>query len=195
VYWDTTLVMVAGSYGICFEIFKNALRHCPGVARSIQRMLFAVFAIALTYAASDLLHFHGRIGPVTRAAAKFALYLTCLEAAFLVIMLWLFGRYRISLGRNLLGLVAGFSLWVGVDVIVLYCLFLPDKTDLIGLRRLMPIAFLLSLTIWCASLWRRHPEPSQPLENELERDYELVKTSTKTALGHLSARTLKVFRP
>ena len=83
-------------------------RMSPGVARAAQKLLLVVFVITLTYVASDVLHFHGKVGALVRAAAKSALYLSYLEAALLLVMLWLFGRYRISFGRNLLGLVAGF---------------------------------------------------------------------------------------
>jgi hypothetical protein len=195
IYWDTNLVTIAASFGICFKIFRDALRHSPGVARAMQKLLLVVFVITLTYAASDLLHFHGKVSAIVRAVASLALYLSYLEAALLLVMLWLFGRYRIALGRNLLGLIAGFSLWVAFDVMMLYSLFHPSDLNAIGLRRLGPITFVLALMVWCAGFWRLQPEPAEPPESALERDYELLKLNTKAAFAHTFARVHRVFRP
>jgi hypothetical protein len=192
-YWETLLITVAASYGVCYQIFKNALRHSPGVARGAQKLLRVVFVVAATYAASDLLH--GGFRSVPRVAADLGHYLSYIEAALLLVMLWLFGRYRISFGRNLLGLIAGYSLWVAVDVMILALLYLPGNGASIGLRRLAPMAYLVALIIWCVTLWSSEPEPELPSESAIERDYKLLELKTKTAFAHLSARALRTFRP
>jgi hypothetical protein len=193
VYWDTQLVTDAVSYAVCFEIFKNALWNSRGVARAAQKLSLIVFVFALSYALSDL--FHGRLVAMPHVAAVLDCYLSYVEAALLLVLLWLFGRYRISFGRNLLGLIAAYSLWVGFDVIILTLLYLPGKGASTELRRLGPIVFLTALIIWCVSLWRSQPEPSQPPESALERDYELLQARTKAAFAYMSARALRTFRP
>ncbi|MGC2891188.1 MAG: hypothetical protein WB627_19130, partial [Candidatus Acidiferrum sp.] len=102
-YWDTQFVTVAASYAVCVEIFKKALRYSPGLARSGQKLLLVAFVLTLSYAVSEFLH--GRSGSVAHAAATLGSYLSYIEALVLLVILWLFGRYRISFGRNLLGLV------------------------------------------------------------------------------------------
>jgi hypothetical protein len=195
-YWYTAFVTVAVSCGICFEIFKNALRHSPGVARAAQKLLLTVFVIAFTYVALDVLHnFHGKLGAMGRAAGKSALYLTYLEVGLLLVMLWLFGHYRIPLGRNLLGLIAGFSLWVSADVMLWSWMFLPRNLGLIGLGNLLPITFVIALLIWCVGFWRLQPEPTQPPESALERDYEVLRLNTKAVFAHMFARVHRAFRP
>lgn len=192
-YWDMQFVTVAASYGVCVEIFQNALRHSQGLARSAQKLMLVVFVAALSYAASDFLH--GRPDSIARAAAALGSYLSYVEALVLVIMLWLFGRYRISFGRNLLGLVIGYSLWVGIDVIILILLFLPGNGASTVLRRLMPAVYLVSLIVWCVGLWRSEPEPPQDSESNIERDYKLLAAKTRASFAQLSARTGRTLRP
>src|SRR5258708_18406865 len=116
-YWQTELVRIVASYAVIFEIFKRALRHNPAVARIAQKLLLVVFVVALTYAVSDLLH--GGFASVPRATADLGRYLLYVEAALLLVMLWLFGRYRISFWRNLLGLTLAYSCVVALALVIL----------------------------------------------------------------------------
>jgi hypothetical protein len=110
-------------------------------------------------------------------------------------MLWLFGRYRISFGRNLLGLAIGYSLLVGLDVIDLAFLFLPGNEFSIALRKSLPITYVITLSIWCSGLWSFQPEPLPPAENAIDRDYALLAARTRAALAHLSTRVGRALRP
>jgi len=192
-YWDTQFVTVAASYAVCVEVFKNGLRHTPGLARFAQRLLMVVFVLALSYAASDFLH--GWHGSAARAAATLGSYLSYVEASVLLVMLWLFGRYRISFGRNLLGLLIGYSLWVGIDVIILVLLFLPGNGASLGLRKFAPAAYLVVLTIWCVGLWASRPDPPEPSESSIERDYSVLASKTRGSFAQFSARAGRTLRP
>jgi len=191
-FWHTELVTIVASYAVIFEIFRKALRHNVGVARPAQKLLLVVFVIAVTYAASDLLH--GGFASVPRATADLGRYLRYVEGALLFVMLWLFGRYRVSFGRNLLGLTLGYSLLVGLDVMNLALLSFPGNELSIGLRKLLPITYLITLAIWCATLWSLQPDPVQPAQSAIERDYELLAAKTRAALGHMSARVARTLR-
>jgi hypothetical protein len=192
-YWHSELVTIAASYALIFEIFRQALRHNPGVARVSQKLLLVVFVIALTYAASALVH--GGFASVARATADLGRYLLYVKGVLLVVMLWLFGRYRISFGRNLIGLTVGYSLVVGLDVMNLALLSFPGHEYSIGLRKLLPITYLFTLIIWCASLWSFQPDPAQPEESAIDRDYDLLVAKTMAAFAHLSERGGRTFRP
>ncbi len=191
-YWQTELVRIVASYAVIFEIFKRALRHNPGVAGIAQKLLLVVFVVALTYAASDLLH--GGFASVPRATADLGRYLLYVEGALLLVMLWLFVRYRISFGRNLLGLTLGYSLLVALDVVNLAFLSTPGNESSIGLRKLIPITHLITFIIWCASLWSSQPEPLPPAESAIDRDYALLTAKTRAALAHLSTRVGRTLR-
>jgi hypothetical protein len=127
-----------------------------------------------------------------RATADLGRYLRYIEGALLSVILWLFGRYRISLGRNLLGLTAGYSLLVGLDV--MNSAFLPLPGNELS-RKIAPIIYLITLIIWCASLWSLQPDPVQPEESAIERDYALLAAKTRAALAHLSTRVARTLRP
>jgi hypothetical protein len=192
-YWDSELVTIVASYGVIFEIFRQALRHNPGVARLAQKFLLVLFVIAVIFAASGPLH--GGFTSIPRATADLGRYLRYLEGALLFVMLWLFGRYRISFGRNLLGLTVGYSFLVGLDVMNLALLSFPGNELSIVLRRLLPVTFVATLTIWCAALWSPQPEPAQPVESELEHDYGLLAVRTQAILTRASNRAVRTIRP
>jgi hypothetical protein len=192
-YWQSELLRIVASYAVIFEIFKRALRRNLGVARIAQELLLVVFVLALTYAASDLLH--GGLASVPRATADLGRYLLYLEGALLLVMLWLFGRYRISFGRNLLGLTLGYSLLIALDVVNVAFLSTPGHESSIALRKLIPITHLITFIIWCGSLWSSLPEPLPPAESAIDRDYALLAAKTRAAFAHLSARVGRTLRP
>jgi hypothetical protein len=192
-YWHSELITIVTSYAVIFEIFRSSLRYHPAVARVAQAFLLAVFVLTLTYVTSDLLH--GGFASLPGATAELGRDLRYVEGSLLLVMLWLFGRYRISFGRNLLGLTIGYSFWVGLNVVNLALWFVPGNEFSVGLRELLPITYVVTLVIWCAALWSSQPDPAQPAESAIERDYELLAAKTRAALMHMSARVARTFRP
>lgn len=192
-FWHTELVTIVASYAVVAEIFRQALRYHPGVALRAQKLLLVIFVIALSYAATDLLH--GGFHSAPRATADLGRYLRYIEGALLFALLWLFDRYRLYFGRNLLGLTTGYSLMIGLDVINLALLSLRGNESSVGLRKLLPITFLLTLAIWCLALWAAQPEPLRLPENAIERDYQLLATNTRSALRHVSDLLSRTLRP
>jgi hypothetical protein len=192
-YWHTELVTIVTSYAVILEIFRGSLRRNPAVARLARTLLLVVFVLTGTYVASDMLH--GGFASLPGITAELSRDLRYVEGALLLVMLWLFGRYRISFGRNLFGLAIGYSLLVGLDVIDLAFLFLPGNEFSIGLRKSLPITYLITLGIWCASLWSSRPQPLPPTENAIDRDYALLAAKTRAALIHLLTRIGKTSRP
>ena len=192
-YWCTELATIIASYAVIIEIFKRSLRHNPGIARKSQKLLLSVFALTLSYVATDLLH--GRWSSAYRVIFEVGRDLRYMEGALLLVMLWVFVRYRISLGGNLLGLVGGYSFWVGFNVVNLVLWFFPGNEFSVFLRTLIPITYVATLAIWCFALWSSQPEPVQPSENVIERDYELLAGKTRAVLARSSARLVKAMKP
>jgi uncharacterized membrane protein len=192
-YWPTELATIVASYAVIIEIFRSSLRHNPGIAAKSQKFLFVLFAFAASYAATDILHEGFVSGAHT--IAELGRDLRYIEGVLLVVMLWLLVRYRISLGRNLLGLAGGYSFWVGINAVNLALLFLPGTGFSDLLRKLLPITYVATLTIWCFALWSCQPEPVQPNENAIERDYDVLAANTRGVLARTSARFMKALRP
>jgi hypothetical protein len=117
------------------------------------------------------------------------------EAVVLLLMLWLLLRYRIPLGRNLLGLSIGYSFWVGINVVNLAFWFVPENEFSNVLRGLLPATYLSTLGVWCVTLWSAYPEPVQPAETRIESDYELLAAKTQAGLARTSTRLVRFIRP
>jgi len=192
-YWPADLATILASYAVMVEIFRWSTRHKPGIRRLTQRALLTVFALTVAYAASNFVH--GKFSSPSRAVAALGRDLRYVEAGILLLMLWLFARYRISLGRNLRGLLIGYSFWVGVNVVNLAVWFMPGNEFSILLRALLPATYVFTLGIWCVTLWSAYPEPVQPAETKIERDYELLAARTQGVLARTSTRLLRIIRP
>jgi hypothetical protein len=193
VYWPTELATILASYAVMIEIFRWSTRHKPGIRRLTQNALLIVFALTAAYASSDLLH--GGSSSFLRAIVDLGRDLRYIEAAILLMMLWLFMRYRIPLGRNLAGLLIGYSFWVGVNVINLAFLLEHGNEFSIFLRSLLPATYVVTLGIWCVTLWSVYPEPVEPAETAIERDYTLLAARTQAILARTSTRLGRIMKP
>jgi hypothetical protein len=193
-YWATELITIVASYAVMIEIFRQSVRYNPGVARLTRNLLVIAFCLTVSYASLNLAQ-DGLASSVPRVTADTGRYFRYVEGTLLLGMLWLFARYRISLGRNLLGLIAGNTFWVGLNIVNLEFWSLPGNEVSIVLRKLLPASYLVTLGIWCATLWSAVPDPIQPLESEIERDYESLAAKTRVVLARTSSRLVRVVRP
>jgi hypothetical protein len=192
-YWPTELATILASYAVIIEVFRCSTRDKPGIRRLTQNALLSVFVLTVAYAASDL--WHGGFASLSRAIADLGRDLRYVEAAILLVMLWLFVRYRIPIGRNLRGVIVGYSFWVGLNVVNLAFWFLPGNEFSILLRGLLPATYAVTLVIWCVALWSAHPEPVPPAETTIEREYELVAAKTQAILARTSTGVARIMRP
>src|SRR5579859_1484765 len=180
-YWQTELVTIVASYAVMIEIFRQSVRHNPGVARLTRNLLAIVFCLTLSYAFLNLTQ-DGFSSSVPRATADIGRYFRYVEGMLLLGMLWLFARYRIPLGRNLLGLIAGNTFWVSLNIANLAFWSLRGNEVSILLRRLLSASYLVTLGVWCVTLWSAKPDPVQPAETDIERDYEILAAKTRAIL-------------
>ena len=192
-YWYTEFATIVASYVVILEIFRESLRHNPGIAHKSQKLLLSIFALTLSYATTGILH--SRSSSAYGVIVDLGRDLRYIEGALLLVMLWLFVRYRISFGRNLVGLVAGYSFWIAVNIVNLAVWFLPGNAGSLLLRRLLPLTYIATLTIWCFALWSLQPDLAQQNENAIERDYQVLAAKTRSVLTRSSARLVKVMRP
>jgi hypothetical protein len=191
-YWPAELATIVASYAVIIEIFRWATRHKPGLRRLAQNLLLIVFGVTVAYAGSGFLH--GRFASVSAAIVNLGRDLRYVEGGVLLVMLWLLVRYRISLGLNLVGLIVGYSFWVGLNLINLAFWFQPGNEFSVLLRLLLPATYLMTLAIWCITLWAAHTEPVPPPESNIERDYELLSAKTQAIFARTSELVLRLTR-
>lgn len=194
IYWPTELVTVMASFAIIIQIFRAAVKHNPGMVRFIQNVLLISFCATTLYACVD---FSNRgFTSIYRAIEGLGRDLRFVEGALLVMLLWLLMRYRISLGRNLSGLVVGYSFWVGINLT--YFAFLPAPGDKsasqVLVRALISGSYTMTLAIWCWTLWSQHAEPFRP-SVQLEHDYEFIASRTRSVLARTSNRVARAMKP
>ena len=192
-YWCSELILIVASYSVVIEIFRQAFKYNPGLARLTRHLLLILLTLAVTYASLDVVH-NGFVS-LPRATADVGRYLRYIEGMLLLVILWVLTRYRIQLGFNLLGITMGNAFWVAVNVTNLTVLALHSDEFSTVLRRLLPIAYVGTLVIWCAALWSVQKEAERPNESDIERDYQALATRTRAALAQASNRLARVVRP
>ncbi len=193
VYWYTELVTVLAGYGVISEIYRRSLEHHPGVAHRAQRILLAVFIVTLAEVAADT--FTGPSGSWVHAVAKLGRDLRYAELALWVVILGLFSLYRIPTGRNLKGLILGYGFFITVRVANLAFVFHPAKWLSSIAPRLPSLTYLVTLTMWCAALWSRSPEPRSPAEDQIERDYQVLEMRTRAIFRRIKSFLKRSIRP
>lgn len=157
-YWSTELFVALASFAVVVEIFRQTLGHYGGVARLMKTSLQVGVPVTLAYVV--LLPRGSNSFP--RFVADFGRDLRYVQAVFVVVILWLLTRYRIPMGRNLLGLIIGYSFWLAFDVSILTLLSLPGNQSSPAIRWMSSVSYVATLVIWCFTLWSMDSEPFAP---------------------------------
>ena len=192
-YWPAELATIIASYAVIVETFRWSARYNPGIRRLTQSVSLSVVGVTVAYAGSDFVH--KGFASLSVAILELGRDLRYVEAAILFVMLWLFARYRISFGRNRLGLMLGYSFWIGVNIVNLAFWFQPGNAFSRPLRALLPVTYLMTLVIWCVALWSARPEPVQPSETGVERDYQVLADRTQAILVRTSSQVARIMKP
>jgi hypothetical protein len=111
------------------------------------------------------------------------------------VILGLFSLYRIPTGRNLKGLILGYGFFITVRVANLAFVFHPAKWLSSIAPRLPSLTYLVTLTMWCAALWSRSPEPRPPAEDQIERDYQVLEMRTRAIFRRIKSFLKRSIRP
>ena len=191
-FWYTELATIVASYAVIVEILLASLRSYPALSRRVIHLLWIVFVLTLSYACCDLLA-NGFVS-FPRVAADLGRDLRYVEGALLLLVLWFFGRHRISLGRNLGGITIGSSAWIGANVINLALLSFKGQEFSSLLREILPVTYLAALSVWFLSLWSAAPKPVSQIAIECNEDLATVSMKTRAAIAGTSDRFLKVMK-
>jgi hypothetical protein len=192
VYWPMELATVVASFALIVEIFRGSVRHNPGIVRFIQNFLVIAFSVTAFYVCVSLSY--DGLTSVYRGIEQLGRDLRLVEGALLIVLLWLLVRYRIELSRNLLGLVIGYSFWIGINLT--NAAFMPAPGDHTShfLRIMVPTSYTITLAIWCAALWHAQAEPAQP-PSRLGHDYEFLAVKTRDLITRTSHNLSRAMKP
>ena len=125
---------------------------------------------------------------MTRAApgttsAELERDLRTVQAILLAGIIALIAYYVVATGRNLKGIIFGYSAYIYASVVSLAFGALPGYGLRPGWRLVQPIAYLAALLIWGCTLWSYSPNTAAETESKIDRDYKLIAEQTRRALS------------
>jgi hypothetical protein len=193
VYWTTEFIGVVIGCGIVYEIYHRGLVSFPGTARMARRLLTILFAMAVAKAIADASSdprwwAEATVIDIERSIRTVqALAIAALVTVFLI--------YAIPFGRNLLGILLGYGIFVGVSVI--WFTFLPAE----GYQYqhlwsyLGPATYDFALSIWVVYLWSPQSQSALVPDMRLEEQYQRVAARTRQRLQQARGYLGKVMDP
>jgi hypothetical protein len=188
VYWTTEFLGLAMGCLVVFEIYRVALAAYPGTAKMARYVLLFLFVLALAKCGAALWSDPRLLAETTALQMERALRTA--QAIAIVALLTVFASYAIPFGRNLRGILLGYGLFIGERVICLT--FVPVAGKGFWFYA-YSASYLVALSLWLGHLWSFQATPEA--ENaQLERDYELIATTTLRRLQEARRQLRKAVR-
>lgn len=192
-YWNTQFLSVALGYCVIWEIYTQALAEYAGVARMARCLLSVIFVVVLAKVLVNTVS--GSAWSLAETTAQLERNLRSIQAFLLVGILGLLVYYAIPVGRNLRGMILGYGLFIGTRMINLTVQsYLLEEFHLWS-EYVQPMAYFVTLLIWCVTFWSYHPNPEPKTEIKLERDCELFAAQTAKAIGRARSYLVRTVRP
>lgn len=192
-YWSAEFLSVALGYCIIWEIYRQVLLDYPGVARMAKSVLLVVFIVVVAKVLTRTLG--GYDWSPAAIPAMLERNLRTIQAMLLAGLVGLLIYYAIPVGRNVKGMISGYGLFVGASVANLTLGIRLGEQFQPWWQYLQPIAYILALLIWTATLWSYAPNPKPEAEVELEHDYQLVSGQIDRAINQARSYLLRAVRP
>lgn len=183
VYWITQLLGFLFGSAVIFEIYQVALRAYPGAAKMARNLLFLLFGTVFGRAVLDpstsldswFQHtFHGM-------ERELRVVQTLTLLALIVLFLW----YAIPFGKNLRGILLGYTAFVVVGVFQFSMLARFWSKLHEYWSHTIGCTYLLVLSCWTWSLWSEHTAPTSDSGPQLEKDYACLVGYTHRQLHKL----------
>jgi hypothetical protein len=192
-YWITEFFgLVIGSC-VVFEIYRSGLSAYPGTARMARNLLLLVFA--LTFAKVLVNISYGSLWWPAETTVELERNLRIVQASALIALITLFLLYAIPLGRNLKGILSGYSVYIAVTIVQLT--LIPHFGN--SIQRIWfyvySASYLIALCIWTRGLWSHELSPSRKPSTQLEFDYDAVRALTRRRLQEIRASLGRAVRP
>jgi hypothetical protein len=186
VYWPTQFVSLVAGSAVLFEIYRISMREFPGAAKMARNLLGALFAGIFVNA-----FWSGSLGSAEWLKSTCLVLerdMRAVQAAAICTLVVLFLVYSIPFGKNLRGILVGYSIFVAASAIQLALVAhfgAPVKPIWVYAQ---PITYLAVLGIWIQALWREAAVPKTVPAPALERDYETLVANTNEMLDRARTR-------
>jgi hypothetical protein len=172
-WWFNYLISIIVEFSVLVEISDHIFRPFPAI-RSLGRVLTVMVftSLGLIYILPTILGSPSR----SDALFSFTLRASITKAIILALLFYLARHYDCPMGKNVSGIMLGFSVFVALNVVIMASAqaFGPALFAQI-LWFMEPLAFALCLLVWTVSLWRLAPVPSlSAISPSAGRDAESV---------------------
>ncbi len=180
-YWYTQFLHAGVGYAVILEIYKHALNNSPGVARIARTFLWGVLGAVILKVSLQAVS--RPVWSTATTSAELERDMRAVQALLLAAIIALLAYYVVPTGRNLRGIIFGYSAYIYASVVSLAFGSLPGYGLRPGWRLVQPIAYLAALLIWGATLWSYSPNPVAEAESKIDRDYKLIAERTRRAIS------------
>ena len=104
------------------------------------------------------------------------------QGLLLLAIILLLVHYSIPVGRNFIGIVLGYSLYIATVITSLAVGSQPQYNPRPEWRTITSLVYTLVLLVWCITLWSYRPNPEPEPDSMFEHDYRLIAQRTKGIL-------------
>lgn len=154
-FWIYYLVSVLVEFTVVVEISDQLFRPFPAI-RHLGRAITIIISVAL----GMIYMLPVALSPPRRDTALLGLVLraSVIKAIILVALLIAARHYRLKLGKNVAGLILGFSVYLGVNIANLAAAKVFGPALYGGMLWIMaPLAYTMCLAVWTIALWKLAP--------------------------------------
>lgn len=193
VYWATQFVSLVMGSLVIFEIYRTALQEYPGAAKIARNLLglafLAIFARVLITS-----HPHTTL-EIIYAYVRLERDLRFVQSAAILSLLLLFLWYAIPFGRNLGGILVGYTIFVAISVVQLSLVSKFGPRVQLLWNIVQPFSYMFATICWLRALWVPDTVVRLSRVRDGEKDYEALANSTAALLEEARARLGSAVRP
>jgi hypothetical protein len=180
-FWYTQYLAATVGYAVILEIYSQTFKKYRGAVRVANALLLCLLtAVILKIVVGAV---SGSGWPPGETMAALERDMRALQSVLLFVIIALLAYYKVPIGRNLIGIVVGYSFYVATSVMSLGFGSLPGFGSRPAWRSVLPIAYLATLSIWCFALWSYHANPEPAPDSKFERDYKYLSEQTRRILS------------
>jgi hypothetical protein len=190
-FWVDQFLNLLAGFGVLFEIVRKSFQKYPGARTFATTVVAAMFAILCGYIVFRLLPLsvssHEGFSDLERD-------FRVIQALTLCGVLVVISYYRIEVGRNLFGIIAGLGLYVGSTILSDELKSYVGPAFNAAWSVIQPYTYLVSLLIWAFTLWSYAPAAAPEVPAEIDDGYEAFARQTQRTLGAMKAAVSKADR-
>jgi hypothetical protein len=153
-YWRFFLVLVLVEFGVLVEISDHMFNPYPAIRRLGRFLAGCVCGIFSFYIVSALMQRR------SLSVTTFDLFkrVSITKAVIIIVLLTMARYYRLPVGKNVAGLMLGFSVYLGINIANFALAETFGRAVYSGLFAVVtPLSFTVCLLMWTIKVWRYEP--------------------------------------